>query len=136
MSSPSRTTLHEWQAVADHARATGRLTLRELFAAEPIRAERFSFEACGLFVDHSKQRLTEGTLPLLIRLAEACGLRERIEAMFTGERINTTEGRAVLHVALRAPRGETILVDGKDVVPEVHEVLDRMAAFCRRVRSG
>ena len=136
MSSPSRATLHEWQAVADHARATGRLTLRELFAAEPIRAERFSFEACGLFVDHSKQRLTEGTLPLLIRLAEACGLRERIEAMFTGERINTTEGRAVLHVALRAPRGETILVDGKDVVPEVHEVLDRMAAFCRRVRSG
>jgi glucose-6-phosphate isomerase len=136
MSSPSRTTLHEWQAVADHARATGRLTLRELFAAEPIRAERFSFEACGLLVDHSKQRLTEGTLPLLIRLAEACGLRERIEAMFTGERINTTEGRAVLHVALRAPRGETILVDGKDVVPEVHEVLDRMAAFCRRVRSG
>jgi glucose-6-phosphate isomerase len=136
MSSSSRTTLHEWQAVADHARATGRLSLRELFAADPIRAERFSVEACGLFVDHSKQRLTEGTLPLLIRLAEACGLRERIEAMFTGERINATEGRAVLHVALRAPRGQTILVDGEDVVPGVHEVLDRMAAFCRRVRAG
>jgi glucose-6-phosphate isomerase len=135
-SSLSRVALHEWQAVADHARATARLSLRELFAADRVRAERLSFEACGLFVDHSKQRLTEGTLPLLVRLAEACGLRERIDAMFAGERINATEHRAVLHVALRAPRGETIEFAGEDVVPGVHEVLDRMAAFCDRVRKG
>ncbi|MFM1903341.1 MAG: hypothetical protein RLZZ440_1241 [Planctomycetota bacterium] len=134
--SSSRTSLHEWQAVADHARAIGHLTLRDLFAADPFRAERMSFEACGLFVDHSKQRLTEGTLPQLVRLAEACGLRERIDAMFAGKRINATEHRAVLHVALRAPRSEQILLDGEDVVPGVHEVLDRMAAFCDRVRAG
>jgi len=135
-SSPSRFALPEWEAVADHARATGQLSLRELFAADHRRSERLSFEACGLFVDHSKQRLTEGTLPLLVRLAEACGLRERIDAMFAGERINATEHRAVLHVALRAPRGETIEFAGEDVVPGVHEVLDRMAAFCDRVRKG
>ncbi len=132
----SRTSLHEWQAVADHARAIGQLTLRDLFAADPFRAERMSFDACGLFIDHSKQRLTEGTLPLLVRLAEACGLRERIDAMFAGRRINATEHRAVLHVALRAPQSEQILLDGEDVVPGVHEVLDRMAAFCDRVRAG
>jgi glucose-6-phosphate isomerase len=131
-----RSAMHEWQAVADHAAATAHLPLRELFAADHARAERFSFEACGLFVDHSKQRVTEGTLPLLLRLAEACGLRERIEAMFAGDRINTTEHRAVLHVALRAPRSERILLEGVDVVPAVHEVLDRMAAFCDRVRAG
>ncbi|MFM8415402.1 MAG: glucose-6-phosphate isomerase [Planctomycetota bacterium] len=135
-SSPSRASLPEWQALANHARANGHLSLRELFAADRIRAERFSFEACGLFVDHSKQRLTEGTLPLLVRLAEACRLRDRIEAMFAGARINATENRAVLHVALRAPRGAKIVVDGEDVVPGVHEVLDRMAAFCDRVRTG
>jgi len=128
--------LHAWQAVADHARATRRLTLRELFAADHVRAERLSFEACGLFVDHSKQRVTEGTLPLLLRLAEACGLRSRIDAMFAGERINTTEHRAVLHVALRAPSTEKILLDGEDVVPGVHEVLGRMGGFCDRVRAG
>jgi glucose-6-phosphate isomerase len=132
----SRSAMHEWQAVADHAAATAHLPLRELFAADHARAERFSFEACGLFVDHSKQRVTEGTLPLLLRLAEACGLRERIEAMFAGDRINTTEHRAVLHAALRAPRSERILLEGVDVVPAVHEVLDRMAAFCDRVRAG
>ncbi len=132
----SRTSLHEWQAVADHARAIGQLTLRDLFAADPFRAERMSFDACGLFIDHSKQRLTEGTLPLLVRLAEACGLRERIDAMFAGRRINATEHRAVLHVALRASQSEQILLDGEDVVPGVHEVLDRMAAFCDRVRAG
>jgi glucose-6-phosphate isomerase len=133
---PGRTSLPEWQALAAHARAIGMLSLRDLFAADTARAERLSFEACGLFVDHSKQRLTEGTLPLLVRLAEACGLRERIDAMFAGERINATEQRAVLHVALRAPRTHQILLDGADVVPGVHEVLDRMAAFCDRVRSG
>ncbi len=133
---PGRTSLPEWHAVVDHAQAIGKLSLRELFAADKARAERFSFEACGLFIDHSKQRLTEGTLPLLVRLAGACGLRDRIDAMFAGERINTTEHRAVLHVALRAPRTESILLDGEDVVPGVHAVLDRMAAFCERVRSG
>jgi len=135
-SRPSRAALPEWRAVAEHARATGQLTLRELFASDPTRAERLSFEACGLFVDHSKQRLAEGTLPLLVQLARACGLRERIAAMFAGARINTTEHRAVLHVALRAPRGATITLDGEDVVPGVHEVLGRMAAFCDRVRRG
>ena len=132
----SRAVLPEWRSVAEHARAAGQLTLRELFASDPTRAERLSFEACGLFVDHSKQRLAEGTLPLLVRLARACGLRERIDAMFTGARINATEHRAVLHVALRAPRGATIMLDGENVVPGVHEVLGRMAAFCDRVRRG
>jgi glucose-6-phosphate isomerase len=135
-SRPSRATLPEWQAVAEHAGAAGRLPLRELFAADPTRAEQLSFEACGLFVDHSKQRLAAGTLPLLVKLARASGLRERIESMFAGKRINTTEHRAVLHVALRAPRGATIMLDGANVVPGVHEVLDRMAAFCDRVRRG
>ncbi len=134
--SSSRTSLHDWQALSDHAHATRQLTLRDLFAADHVRAERLSFEACGLFVDHSKQRITEGTLPMLVRLAEACGLRERIAAMFAGDRINTTEHRSVLHVALRTPRSERILVDGVDVVPGVHEVLERMASFCDRVRGG
>mgnify|MGYP000057405685 CR=1 FL=1 len=132
----ARTTLPEWEAVADHAAATAALHLRDLFAADHHRAARMSFEACGLFIDHSKQRITDGTLPLLVRLAHACGLRERIDAMFAGERINATENRAVLHVALRAPRSQTILVGGENVVPGVHDVLDRMAAFCDRVRSG
>ncbi len=132
----ARTRLPEWEAVADHATATAHLHLRDLFAADHHRAARMAFEACGLFIDHSKQRITEGTLPLLIRLAHACGLRERIDAMFGGERINTTENRAVLHVALRAPRTQTILVDRENIVPGVHDVLDRMAAFCHRVRSG
>jgi glucose-6-phosphate isomerase len=135
-SAVSRVQLPEWRAVADHARATGHLPLREHFAADHRRAERFSFEACGLFVDLSKQRLSDGTLPLLVGLARACGLRERIDAMFSGARINATENRAVLHVALRAPRTERILLEGADVVPGVHEVLDRMAAFCDRVRKG
>jgi len=135
-SSPSRATLPEWRAVADHARLSGQLPLRELFAADHHRPERLSFEACGLFVDHSKQRLSDGTLPLLVRLARACGLRERIDRMFAGARINATENRAVLHVALRAPRTESLALDGQDVVPGVHDVLDRMAAFCDRVRSA
>jgi glucose-6-phosphate isomerase len=132
----SRAALPEWHAVAEHATATGRLPLRERFAADHHRAEKFTFEACGLVVDHSKQRLTEATVPLLARLADACGLRSRIDAMFAGERINATENRAVLHVALRAPRGASILLDGEDVVPGVNAVLDRMAAFCDRVRKG
>ncbi|MFM7041083.1 MAG: glucose-6-phosphate isomerase, partial [Planctomycetaceae bacterium] len=118
-----RTALPAWWAVADHARAIAPRHLRDLFAEDPSRADRFSFEACGLFVDHAKQRLSADSLALLIALAEACGLRSRIDAMFSGARINSTERRAVLHVALRAPAGERIVLDGRDVVPDVHEVL-------------
>jgi glucose-6-phosphate isomerase len=132
----SRSTLAAWSAVADHAAAVAPRHLRDLFAAEPDRAERFAFEGCGLFVDHAKQRLAADTLGLLVALAEACDLRGRTAAMFAGRRINTTEHRAVLHVALRAPVGERILLDGHDVVPEVHDVLGRMAAFAERVRGG
>jgi glucose-6-phosphate isomerase len=136
MNSAGRTGLAEWQAVAAEARAVGPLHLRELFAVQPDRADVFSLEACGLFADFAKQRVTAASLAALVRLAQACGLPARIAAMFAGERINVTENRGVLHVALRAPRGTTILFDGRDVVPEVHEVLERMAAFCRRVRDG
>jgi len=132
----ARTSLPEWRAVVDHARAMTPRHLRELFAEDPARAERFSFEAGGLFVDHAKQRINADTLARLLALAEACGLRARIDAMFSGARINTTEHRAVLHVALRAPAGERILLDGRDVVPDVHEVLGRMGAFAERVRGG
>jgi len=110
--------------------------LRQLFAEDPKRGERFTTEAVGIFVDYSKNRVTDETLKLLIQLAEESGLRERIDAMFRGEKINITEKRAVLHVALRAPKGESIVVDGEDVVPAVHAVLDKMPAFCDRVRSG
>jgi glucose-6-phosphate isomerase len=110
--------------------------LRELFAEDPGRGERMTAEAVGLFFDYSKNRITAETLQLLLKLAEESGLRQRIDAMFRGEKINVTEKRAVLHVALRAPKGTSILVDRKDVVPEVHAVLDRMAAFSNRVRSG
>ncbi|MFM8538879.1 MAG: glucose-6-phosphate isomerase [Planctomycetaceae bacterium] len=132
----ARTALPAWRAVADHARAIAPRHLRDLFAEDPSRADRFSFEACGLFVDHAKQRLSADSLALLVALAEACGLRSRIDAMFSGARINSTERRAVLHVALRAPAGERIVLDGRDVVPDVHEVLGRMGAFAERVRGG
>jgi glucose-6-phosphate isomerase len=133
---PGLTALPEWRALATHAVAAAGTHLRDLFAADPGRADRFTFDACGLHVDYSKQRVTADTIGLLVRLAEARGLGGRIAAMFAGERINSTEHRAVLHVALRAPRGERILLDGRDVVPDVHAVLDRMAAFARRVRDG
>ena len=133
---PSRVSLPQWQKVAAHASATGGTHLRQLFAADAGRGERLVIDACGLHVDYSKQRITDETLSLLIGLAEACGLRQRIDAMFSGEKINSTEHRAVLHVALRAPRGEKILCDGRDVVPDVHEVLGRMADFCRQIRGG
>jgi glucose-6-phosphate isomerase len=132
----SRVSLPEWQKVAAHASAQSGTHLRDLFAADAGRGERLVLDACGLHVDYSKQRVNDETLSLLIGLAEACGLRQRIDAMFSGEKINSTEHRAVLHVALRAPRGEKILVDGRDVVPDVHEVLDRMAAFSRQIRGG
>ena len=133
---PSRASLPAWQKVAAHAAATGGTHLRQLFAADAGRGERLVIDACGLHVDYSKQRITDETLSLLIGLAEACGLRQRIDAMFSGEKINSTEHRAVLHVTLRAPRGEKILCDGRDVVPDVHEVLGRMAAFSKQIRGG
>jgi glucose-6-phosphate isomerase len=125
-----------WRALEAHRAEFGEAHLRDLFAADPDRGTRLSLETAGLFLDYSKNLVTEATLGLLIGLAEEAGLRERIEAMFTGARINVTENRAVLHTALRAPRGERVLVDGLDVVPGVHEVLDRMTAFADRVRSG
>jgi glucose-6-phosphate isomerase len=126
----------QWRALQQHCAEIERHHLRELFNADATRGEHFAAEAAGLYLDYSKNRVTRETLRLLRELAEACGLRSRIEAMFRGERINVTEGRAVLHVALRAPAGEHIVLDGKDVVPQVHAVLERMAAFCERVRSG
>jgi glucose-6-phosphate isomerase len=110
--------------------------LRSLFAADPSRGGRFAVEAAGLYLDYSKNHVTEETVGLLVGLADACALREHIEAMFRGDRINTTEGRAVLHVALRAPRGETIFLDGENVVSHVNDVLDRMAAFADQIRDG
>jgi len=126
----------EWRALAaHHAELSGR-HLRSLFADDPARGERLTAEGAGLFLDYSKQRLTGETIALLVALARACGLPGRIEAMFRGERINTTEDRAVLHVALRAPAGATITVGGENVVPKVHEVLGRMGRFAEAVRSG
>ncbi|HMF03003.1 MAG TPA: glucose-6-phosphate isomerase [Terriglobia bacterium] len=132
----SLTELPAWKPLVEHSTEIKKLHLRELFAEEAKRGERFTGEAAGLFLDYSKNRATENTLKLLLQLAEECDLRGGIEAMFRGERINITEDRAVLHVALRAPKDETIILDGKNVVPEVHAVLDKMTAFSNRVRSG
>jgi glucose-6-phosphate isomerase len=126
----------EWRALAEHRGQIERVHLRELFAHDPARGERMALEAAGLYLDYSKNRITDETLRLLLALAEACSVRERIAAMFRGDKINSMEQRAVLHVALRAPPGERIVVDGRNVVPDVHAVLDRMAAFSGRVRSG
>jgi glucose-6-phosphate isomerase len=136
MSHPTLTGLPQWQALQQHFAIIGPKHLRELFAAHPQRGERLVLEGAGLYLDYSKQRVDADTLPLLRELAVARGLPQRIEAMFCGDRINTTENRAVLHVALRAPVTEKILVDGHDVVPDVHAVLDRMAEFSDQVRSG
>jgi glucose-6-phosphate isomerase len=125
-----------WKALKSHYEKMGKLHLRELFANDPKRGERLSMEAVGLYLDYSKNRVTDETLKLLFGLAEESNLRARIDAMFRGEKINITENRAVLHVALRAPRGASIVVDGEDVVPQVHAVLDKMADFSNRVRSG
>jgi glucose-6-phosphate isomerase len=130
------TELDAWRALGAHKRALEGARLRSLFADDPRRAERFTLEAADLYLDYSKNLVTEETMRLLVALAEAVDLRGRIEAMFRGERINVTEKRAVLHVALRAPRDATIVVDGADVVPSVHAVLDRMAVVAERVRSG
>jgi glucose-6-phosphate isomerase len=125
-----------WRALEDHYGAMRGRHLRDLFADDPARGERMTAEAAGVFLDYSKNRIDDETLRLLVELAEQCGLRERIDAMFRGEKINVTENRAVLHVALRAPKGASINVDGKNVVPEVHAVLGKMADFANRVRSG
>ncbi len=125
-----------WKALQAHAVGMQKATISELFAADPGRAERMTAEAAGLLLDYSKNRVTDETLELLVKVAEECGLKQRTEAMFTGEKINITENRAVLHVALRAPVSEKIVVDGEDVVPEVHAVLDKMSGFAEKVRSG
>jgi len=126
----------EWQALVRHHQAVKDLHLRELFATDPGRGETLTCEAGDLYLDWSKHRVTAETVGLLVAMAERAGLRQRIDAMFAGERINLTENRAVLHVALRAPEGSSILVDGHNVVPDVHEVLGRMRGFAEEVRSG
>src|SRR5271154_3239827 len=125
-----------WKALAAHHKKIKELHLRKMFADDAKRGERMTAEAAGLFLDYSKNRITNETLKLLLKLAEESGLRAKIEAMFSGKKINITENRAVLHVALRAPKGASILADGKNVVPEVHAVLDKMEVFSNRVRSG
>jgi glucose-6-phosphate isomerase len=125
-----------WRALTAHQKKIKGLHLRKLFAADPKRGERMTAEAAGLFLDYSKHRLTNETVKLLLKLADEIDLRSRINAMFSGEKINITENRAVLHVALRAPKGARIVVDGKNVVPDVHAVLDKMANFSNRIRSG
>jgi glucose-6-phosphate isomerase len=139
MTHPTMPTLPErpaWTALRAHFAELERTHLRDLFAREPDRGERLTAEAVGIYLDYSKNRITDETLRLLVQLAEQSGLRQHIEAMFTGEKINVTEDRAVLHVALRAPKGDRIKVDGVNVVPAVHEVLGRMGEFADRVRAG
>lgn len=130
------TQLPAWKSLESHHAAISQQSLRDLFAKDPSRGTRLTAEAEGVYLDYSKHRVTDETLKLLLQLAQQSGLRDHIDAMFRGDKINITEDRAVLHVALRAPKGATIKVDGKNVVPEVHEVLDRMASFSNRIRSG
>jgi glucose-6-phosphate isomerase len=125
-----------WKSLEVHLQKVRQLHLRELFAGDGERGKRLTAEAAGIYLDYSKNRITDETLKLLLQLAEESGLRARTDAMFRGDKINTTENRAVLHVALRAPRGTSIMVDGHNVVPDVHAVLDRMAEFSNRVRTG
>ena len=134
--STSPNELPAWKALQAHRAATKNVTLKQLFAEDPRRGERLNAEGAGLYLDFSKNRVSDETLNLLVQLAEESGLKSRMEAMFQGEKINITENRAVLHVALRAPNGEVIMVDGEDVVPQVHKVLDAMGDFAERVRSG
>ena len=128
--------LPAWKSLATHAKAIGGTHLREMFAADPARGQRLSLTAAGIYLDYSKNRVNDETLGLLVQLAEQAGLRGHIDAMFAGEKINVSEGRAVLHTALRAPKGTKVLVDGEDVVPGVHAVLDAMSAFADRIRGG
>src|ERR1043166_9053668 len=125
-----------WKALVAHHQKIRDLHLRKLFADDPKRGKRMTAEAVGLFFDYSKNRVTDETLKLLVQLADESGLRGRVDAMFRGEKINITENRAVLHVALRTPKGASIVVDGENVVPQVHAVLDKMAEFSNRVRNG
>src|ERR1700691_2069684 len=125
-----------WRGLQTHYQQIREVHLRDLFADDPQRGERLTAEAAGIFLDYSKNRITDETVKLLIELAGESGLRSRIDAMFRGDKINVTEKRAVLHVALRAPKDASISVDGQNVVPEVHAVLDKMTAFSRRVRGG
>jgi len=136
MPTPHLTQRPEWRALQAHYEQVQHLHLRRLFADDPKRGERLTLEAVGLYFDYSKHRITDETLRLLLQLANACGLRQRIDAMFHGDKINVTEQRAVLHVALRMPSGRSIVVDGENVVPHVHEVLERMKVFATEVRSG
>jgi glucose-6-phosphate isomerase len=131
-----RPAVRAWAKLKAHYKKVSGIHLRELFSKDPKRGQRLVVDAVGLYLDYSKNRITDETLKLLVQLAEESGLRERIDAMFSGEKINITEKRAVLHIALRAPKDESILVDGQNVVPEVHTVLDKMAVFADRVRSG
>lgn len=133
---PTLTVRSAWRALEAHSRAARSLHLRDLFAGDPARGCRMTAEAGGVFLDYSKNRITDATMRLLLQLAEESGLRWRIDAMFAGKKINRTEDRAALHIALRAPRTKSILVDGRDVVPGVHEVLDQMTHFAERIRSG
>ncbi|HEX6565771.1 MAG TPA: glucose-6-phosphate isomerase [Chthoniobacterales bacterium] len=134
--SPFLRSLPAWKALEAHYANVRELHLRQLFADDPTRGDRLALEAAGLYLDYSKNRVTDETLKLLLQLAEECRLRTRIDAMFSGEKINITENRAVLHVALRAPKEASIVVDGENVGPQVHAVLDKMAAFADRVRGG
>src|ERR1700688_1545494 len=136
LTKPPRTRHTAWSALASHYKTVSKLHLRQFFADDPKRGEGLALEAVGLYLDYSKNRVTDETMRLLFRLAEESGLRARIDAMFHGEKINITEKRAVLHVALRSPRDESIVVDGENVVPKVHAVFERMADFSNRVRSG
>src|ERR1700681_719793 len=126
--------LSAWKGLEAHYQKVRDLHLRKLFAGDPTRGERMTAEAVGIFLDYSKNRVTDETLKLLVQLAAESGLRSRIDAMFSGEKINVTENRAVLHAALRAPKGSSIVVDGENVVPQVHAVLDRVADFSNRIR--
>ena len=130
------TQLPAWIALAANRDQIAKTTLKELFAADPARGERLTAEACGLYLDYSKNRVNDETLKNLVQLAKEVGLEDQRDKMFAGEKINITENRAVLHVALRAPKGQVIKVDGVDVVPEVHKVLEAMGAFADRIRSG
>jgi glucose-6-phosphate isomerase len=136
MSSPATVKRQSWKALESHRQEVSKRHLRELFAEDPQRGERMALEAVGLYFDYSKNRITDETLKLLFRLAEESGLPSRIEAMFSGDKINRTENRAVLHTALRAPRDASIAVDGENVVPKIYTVLDKMAHFADRVRNG
>jgi glucose-6-phosphate isomerase len=133
---PSLVERPAWAALHAHRKSIAPIHLRKLFADDPKRGKRLTLQASGIYLDYSKNRITDETMALLVQLAEQSGLRERIDAMFRGEHINVSENRAVLHVALRAPRGTSVVVDGANVVPQVHAVLDRMSDFANRLRSG